>query len=67
MKRSWKTTLFAVLAIVSAGITMVAQPLLDGNEATVPQWSEFVSLAFAAAVGLFAREANVSSEQQGIK
>lgn len=67
MKRSWKTTTAGILAIIGAAITMIANPLLDADPATVPQIAEFLTLAAAGVVGLFARDANVSSEAQGIK
>ena len=67
MKKSWKTTLAGVLAIVGAGISMIANPLLDGNPDTVPQFAEFFSIAAAGLVGLFARDNNVSSEDAGAK
>ena len=67
MKGSWKTTLAGVLAIVGAGISMVANPLLDNDPATVPLYGEFLSIAFAGLVGLFARDNDVKSESVGAK
>ena len=67
MKASWKTTLAGILAIVGAGITLVAIPILDGNPDTAPQFAEFISIAAAGFVGLFARDNDVSSEKAGAK
>lgn len=67
MKKSWKTTLAGVLAIVGAGISMIATPLLDGNPDTAALITEFLSIAAAGLVGLFARDNDVSSEEAGAK
>lgn len=67
MTGSWKTTLAAVLAVVAAGITLVAVPYLDADTTTIPQFKEFFAIALAALPGLFARDKDVSSEAQGIK
>lgn len=67
MKGSWKTTLCGLLGLVTAAITMIAQPMLDGDPSTSPQWAAF-GTAVAAAVGLFfARDDNKSSEDVGAK
>jgi len=65
--KSWKTTLCGVLGIVAAGITMIAQPMLDADPSTVAQWGAF-GTTVAAAVGLlFARDNDRSSEDVGAK
>ena len=65
--KSWKTTLCGVLGIVAAGITLIAQPILDGDPSTVPQWTVF-GTSIAAAVGLlFARDNDRSSEDVGAR
>lgn len=64
---SWKTTLCGILGVLAAAITLVAQPLLDTDPSTVPQWGALVTAA-AAAVGLvFARDNDKSSEDVGAK
>lgn len=64
--KSWKTTAAGVIAALTA-ILGAASALLDGNPATNPDYATVVA-AVVAAVGLvFARDASVSSEQQGIK
>lgn len=64
---SWKTTLAGVLAIVAAGITMIAQPLLDADAATIPQWGAFFAMASAGVVGLFARDNDKTSKDVGLE
>jgi hypothetical protein len=64
--KSWRTTLCGFLAAVSAAIPAI-NAAIDGNPATVPDWSPIFP-ALMAAIGLMlARDAKVSSEQQGIK
>lgn len=63
--KSWKTTLAGVLAIVAAAIAMIANPLLDADPATVPNFVEFLSIAGAGMIGLFARDNNVTSKEAG--
>lgn len=67
MKASWRTTMAGLLTIVSAAITLVAQPLLDDNPATEPNWSAFLPLLMSGLVGLMARDNKVTSEQAGAK
>jgi hypothetical protein len=65
--KSWKTTLCGILGAVAAAITLVAQPLLDSDPNTVPQWGTFLAAA-AAAMGLvLARDNDKSSEDVGAK
>lgn len=65
--KSWKTTLCGILGAVAAAITLVAQPLLDADPNTVPQWGAFLAAA-AAALGLvLARDNDKSSEDVGLK
>ena len=66
LKGSWRTSSLGILAIISA-ICGAATAILDGNPATNPDWTTIVS-AVTAGVGLMtARDANVSSEAQGLK
>lgn len=64
---SWKTTGLGLTTIVTAACTMILTPLLDENPATVPLWAEFVPIAMAGLVGLFARDNGVRSEAVGAK
>jgi len=65
--KSWKTTLCGVLGFVATVITVVAQPLLDGDPATEPMWA-VAGTALAACIGLFfARDNDKSSEDVGTK
>jgi hypothetical protein len=64
---SWKTTLCGILGAIAAAITLVAQPMLDADPNTAPQWGAFAAAA-AAALGLvFARDNDKSSEDVGAK
>jgi hypothetical protein len=67
MKGSWKTTTAGILAIFTASVGLIANPLLDNDPATIPHWAEFISIAIAGVTGLFARDNNVSSEEAGAK
>jgi hypothetical protein len=67
MKGSWKTTTCGILGIVSAAITMIAQPILDGDPATVPAWAAFGTVVASAVGLLFARDNDKSSEDVGAK
>lgn len=60
--KSWKTTTVAITAIAVAIGTMVLEPLLDNNPATHPKWQECISIVIAAAVGLWSRDNDKSSE-----
>lgn len=51
--------------LFAVGNILVAQ--FDGDPATVADWPTFVSLCFAAAIGLFARDNKTTSEQAGAK
>lgn len=61
--KSWKTTVAGILGIIASLITMVAVPYLDGDEATVANWTGFVAIAIPAIGLLFARDNNVTSEK----
>jgi hypothetical protein len=65
--KSWKTTLCGILGVVASGITMIAQPMLDADPATLPQWTAFGAVAVTAIGLLFARDNGVTSEQAGVK
>jgi len=67
MMKSWKTTVCGILGVVTAGITLIATPLLDADPETLPNWGAF-GAAIAAALGLiFARDNDRTSEQAGAK
>ncbi len=64
--KSWKTTTTGILAIVAA-LCAAGKSLLDNDPATNPDWSQ-LAVAITAGIGLItARDANVTSEQQGLK
>lgn len=65
--KSWRTTLCGILTVCGAAITLVAVPLMDCDPNTHVNFEGFVT-AFFAAIGLyFARDKNVSSEDEGLK
>lgn len=63
--KSWKTTAAGIAGILGMLGTAVSA-MLDGNPATDPQWSIVIPAVITSAGLLFARDANVTSEQQGI-
>lgn len=61
---SWKTTtagLAAVLAVVADALTKLS----DADPATNPDWNIVVAVVASAAIGLFARDNDKSSESVG--
>lgn len=65
--RSWRTTVLAIGGVLVACWPLVAQPLLDSDPATQPQWGLALG-ALLGALGLSqARDHAVSSEQAGAK
>ena len=63
---SWKTTTVAILLAVDAGLH-AAMALMDNDPLTVPDWNMVVVLVVAAVGMLFARDANVSSQDAEIR
>jgi hypothetical protein len=66
LTRSWKTTGAGLAGLVTLIATTVKQ-LLDGDPTTNPDWNVVIPLVFTSIIGLFARDKNVTSEQQGVK
>jgi len=66
MNKSWKTTLVGILT--AAGI-IAAQLgyIFDDKPETVFSLEAVFAALGALGIGIFARDANVTSEQQGIK
>ncbi len=63
---SWKTTAAGVVAAIGILITLIANPLLDSDPATLPSWwSGIAAAAGALGIGWFARDNNVTSEEAG--
>ena len=58
--KSWKTTIVGTLAAIG----LAASGLNDAEGLT---WIEILSALFAAALGVFARDNNVTSEKAGAK
>ena len=63
---SWRTTATAcILALDAIGHAVSA--LIDSDPGTNPDWNTVIMLLVAAAGLLFARDANVSSQESGIR
>jgi hypothetical protein len=66
MKVSWKTTVAGIGGILAA-VGSAVSAMFDNDPATVANWP-LVITAVTVGLGLiFARDADVSSEQQGLK
>ena len=64
---NWKTSLAGVLTAVGMVISSIALPLLDNDVATVPNWSVAIPAVIAAIGLIFARDADKSSQDTGIR
>lgn len=64
--KSWKTTTASISGIVGLLASAISAQL-DNDPATVAQWAIVIPAIIGCASGIFARDANVSSEQQGVK
>jgi hypothetical protein len=63
---SWRTTLTACILAVDA-ILHAVSALIDSDPMTNPDWNTVIMLLVAAGGLLFARDANVSSQESGIR
>lgn len=64
--KSWKTTLGGIVTILTP-ILIAIKAVVDNDTATIPDWTA-VAVAFPIGLALIcARDADVSSEKQGIK
>lgn len=66
MNGSWKTTLVGILAAVGIIASQIGYVVDDKPETVFSLEAIFTALG-ALGIGIFARDANVTSEQQGIK
>lgn len=66
MKKSWKTTVSGICAILAA-VTTAVSATLDGDPKTNANWTEVAAVVSVGFGLLFARDNNVSSEQAGAK
>lgn len=64
--KSWRTTTAGVLGVLGLILPAVAAAI-DGNPQTDPNWAVVIPSAISALGLVFARDARVSSEAQGIK
>lgn len=63
---SWKTASAGAGGIIAL-IAGTINKLTDNDPTTVVDWNTVIPLLFACVIGLFSRDKNVSSEQEGIK
>lgn len=64
---SWKTTLAAVAGTLTTIVTLIVEPLTDGDPATKPMYTVAISIICAGLSGYFSRDDGVSSEDVGLK
>lgn len=57
--KSWKTTLFGVLSIISA-LASAGTAMLDGNPLTNPDWSLVTAAITAGLAAIMAKDKNVT-------
>lgn len=65
-KGSWRTSVVGILSGVALLIGQVVA-VLDGDPATVFSFEQFAAGLGMLGLGWFARDKNVSSEEQGVK
>lgn len=63
MKTSWKTTAAGIVTILLAGLS-IGKAVLTGAD---PNWAVNLPVITAGIGALFARDHNVTSEQEGLK
>ncbi len=66
MKASWRTSAAGVGAILVA-IGSAVTALTDNDPLTIPDWGAVVAAVIAGVGLIFARDAKVSSQQEGIR
>ena len=59
--KSWKTSLFGILAAAAGGVAAA------GLDPTITKIAMIIASVATAAMGFFARDKDVTSEQQGVK
>jgi hypothetical protein len=64
--KNWKTSIFGTGGLLVI-VANVASMLLDGDPATNPDWSVVFAAAMPSLGVLFARDANVTSKELGLK
>lgn len=63
MTKSWKTTTAGILAILAV-LVSAAKVMIDDDPLTNPDWGVVVSAVMAGVAAIFARDKNVTSEEQ---
>lgn len=64
MKKSWKTSLAGIAAILTAGGAALTA-ITDGNPSTEPDYAALIAAVMAGIGLLFARDNGVTSEEAG--
>lgn len=63
--RSWKTSATGIATILAA-VATAAKALFDNDPTTNPDWPLAIAAVTSGLGLIFARDANVTSEQQGL-
>jgi len=66
MKASWRTSAAGVGAILVA-IGSAVTAITDNDPMTIPDWGAVIAAVIAGVGLIFARDAKVSSQQEGIR
>ncbi len=66
MKASWRTSAAGIGAILVA-IGSAVTAITDNDPMTIPDWGAVVAAVIAGVGLIFARDAKVSSQQEGIR
>ncbi len=66
MKASWRTSAAGIGAILVA-IGSAVTAITDNDPLTIPDWGAVVAAVIAGVGLIFARDAKVSSQQEGIR
>ncbi len=64
--RNWKTTSVA-LGMIAVALGQAVPLLFDGDANTQPNWNVLIPEIMAALALLFARDADVSSQDSGVR
>jgi len=66
MKASWRTSAAGIGAILVA-IGSAVTAITDNDPMTIPDWGAVIAAVIAGVGLIFARDAKVSSQQEGIR
>ena len=66
MLRSWKTTAMGLIILLQA-VLLATSHMIDSDPATNPDWNSVITAAMAFVALLMARDADVSSQDAGVR